>query len=49
MKVECMRAWDYLQKTSCLLPNADIIKKAHKNHDEWKMYWLWNIESHPYF
>ena len=30
MKEECMRAWDYLQKTSGLLLNADIIKKAHK-------------------
>ena len=30
MKEECMRAWDYLQKTSGLLLNADIIKKAYK-------------------
>ena len=30
MKERCMRAWDYLQKTSDLLLNADIIKKAHK-------------------
>ena len=30
MKEECMRAWDYLQKTSGLLLNANIIKKANK-------------------
>ena len=30
MKEEFIRAWDYLQKTSGLLLNADIIKKAHK-------------------
>ena len=30
MKEECMRAWDYLQKTLCLLLNADIIKKARR-------------------
>ena len=30
MKDECMRAWDYLRKTSGLLLNADIIKKAQK-------------------
>ena len=30
MKKECMRAWDYLQKTSSLLLIADIIKKACK-------------------
>ena len=30
MKEECIRAWDYLQKASGLLLNADITKKAHK-------------------
>ena len=30
MKERCMRAWDYLQKTSGLLLNADFIKKVHK-------------------
>ena len=30
MKEESMRAWDYLQKTSGLLLNADIIKKTHR-------------------
>ena len=30
IKEECMRAWDCLQKTSGLLLNVDIIKKAHK-------------------
>ena len=50
MKEECKKAWDYLQKTSGLLLNADIIKKAHKimMEDE-KVSWQENIESHPYF
>ena len=30
MKEECMNVWDYLKKTSGLLQNVDIIKKAHK-------------------
>ena len=30
MKERCMRAWDYLQKPSGLLLNADFIRKAHK-------------------
>ena len=30
MKEECMKAWDYLQKTSGLILNAHILKKAHK-------------------
>ena len=30
MKGECARAWDYLQKTSGLPLNVEIIKKAHK-------------------
>ena len=30
MTEECMRAWDFLQKISGLLLNANIMKKAHK-------------------
>ena len=30
MKGECARAWDYLQKTSGLPLNVEIIKKAYK-------------------
>ena len=24
-------------------------QKGTQDHGGWKMYWLWNIESHPYF
>ena len=30
MAEECMRAWDFLQKISGLLLNANIMKKARK-------------------
>ena len=49
-KIDCMRAWNYLQKSSGCPLNTEIIKQTHKimmGQDE-KMSWRGNIESHLY-